>query len=826
MTRDRSSSVVQSIASTVKDISDNVLSPENESVEARSLHNPILEEKSVITADVRLDQTRIRAQSLPSDSENIFLLEAKSKDQRTMDINSYPFIRSEQEKLTQDYLLKLNYNSVLDLEYISCINQSYDDAILSFKSDCDHNVEYLKLLSQQSKYITENLNSLSLNYDQVVKETEDFATHSAKLLQEQKILSQKAQELDHVMKMFEPLETISKTLITSGNNIIKTGKVQTILLQLQEYLDFFASHQSYQDAESYHLRYRQCMTRGLTLVRNFNIDFLKAKQSEISSKIAEKKLDAVSLDIIMYSEFSNDIEKQTDNTKFPSLVSIIVERCYSHDEYKGLLSEILAQYFKVRLNLISAYIELHSTVNNQAPSSNTESLQTIQTDIVLYCQRSISTYKKLLDKEYLQFLDYFPISNYDSNMQEFFSQELLSFCKQVFDPLYDDLRNRILRETKITELCHLTNLISSYFENHDEYREHMFIPYAELFEPILNDSQSRLIFRIQNFVDNKLLKYKPQAEDLQLGQRKNGNRRNSLLDEVEENLFPNLYVPVGKALTVLSNIYELVGPSVFDDMAHFIVHSCIYMLKNGALKLAIGHFGPVDAKLFYLSNLIMLKNQLNNFDIQFVRTETSVDFTSGILELIEIFRSGKLYVNFNSNGGLLELVKKSAPKVVNDMIDAKQEIELELANSVNDLVTECANIICAPVLSDDKKPLKEKSVSLNDNILIKIPHFCCQMKNYIEEDEIIGYLLGLLSKLIYSTYESYYKSCEEKISRLEDSEEFKEMMEPDTFLNFINESVAGVQDSFGEENAKLQFNESILDDAVALQEGNTDPSET
>lgn len=722
---------------------------------------------------------------------------------------TFPFTDAEKEQLVLNFLDSLNYNSVLDSEHIESINDLYDDQFLSFKADCDSNIAYFASLMSESKAVLENLTLLTFQYDKVTKDTLDFAQQSSALLKKQGELEAKSQQMDSVLQMFEPLEGISKTLISSGNHIIKTGKLNSVLSQLQDCLNFLGEHENYKDSEFYTIRYRQCMTRGLTLVRNYLIDFLKNKQVKVTEQLQDKELSPLKLDILMYNEFTSDIDKQDENTKFPNLVCAIIDKCVSHTEYRGLVSDVLQHYFKLRLQLLQFHVQ------QQQSAAQTHE----QTGTVQYCQKTIAVFKKLLERENQLFHKFFPVLSFDPSQQGVVYDELYGFFKQALEPLYDEVRNRVLREASITELCHLTNLLTTYFEFDEElsvvttYDNKL--EYGELFEPMLNDSQARLIFRIQNYIDNKLLKYKPSPEDLQLGSRKKlsetqQQRRNSALNDFDDNLFPELYVPVGISLTILSNIYELVHSMVFDDIAHYIIHSCIHMLKNGACKLAVAHLGPLDAKLFYLKNLVMLKNQLNNFDIQFVRTETSLDFTSGIQELIQIFRNGELYVKFNEKGGLLELVKKSAPKVVNDMIDAKHEIELELSNTVNEFVTASANSICAPILGDAELSLKEKAVKLNDNVLMTLPLIYTQIKLFISEEEITRYLLDMLSNLISTTYDAYYKTLEEKISKKQlNIEEMDDVMEPEAFDNFLGETITLLKEQASEPEP-IEFNEDIL----------------
>lgn len=805
MGRDRSKSIVQKIASEVLSHVGDDLRPENESKEARGIHNPILSSReNVSTSQALLDRRRAQSFSLPK--------AIHAGDNEKSQFLLYPFTEPEQAALTETYLESLNYNSVLDSRYIQEVNDHFYNEILEFQSNCNRNIASFRVLLDDTKDIEMNLSTLRFHYDQVVSETEDFAKQSTLLLERHKELERKASEMLRVMHVFEPLEVVSKTLSTSGNAIIRNGRIMAILKELQEYLEFLDAHKSYRDAENYSMRYRQCVTRALTLIRNYAIDSLKAKQAEVTRKLDKKDLTVLNLDIIMYSEFRSDIEREPDNTQYSRLMNALAENCAHHLEYKGLISDVLQHYFRLRLALIRSHFQLQASAHSDTDGSAKDATG----DIVLYCQRAISSYKRLIEKEHALFVEHFPFTSYASTVQQHVETELHSFFHTILEPLYDDLRNKIIRETRIAELCQLANLIASYSDTDDTMsvqlsRSGAHIEYDELLEPILSDSQARLIFRIQNYLDNKLLKYKPSPEDLQLGNRKKLTRKNSVLDEYKQNLFPDLYTPVGKALSILSDLYELVNPMVFDDMAHYIIHSCISMLKGGAMSLATSHLGAMDANLFYLKNLTMLKTQLNNFDIQFVRTETSLDFTSGIQELIQIFKSRRLSVTFNSEGGWLELMRRTAPKVINNMIDAKKEIESELSNSFNEFVTQAANQICLPLLSEDQASSKEKVHKLNDNVLMQIPQLHGQIESYIDETEIVSYLLNVLSNLIFSTYDSYFKSLEQRLLELDAAEELNDIMEPETFQNFLNETVSRLQESLHEKTMDFEFDEGLLE---------------
>ena len=71
--------------------------------------------------------------------------------------------------------------------------------------------------------------------------------------------------------------------------------------------------------------------------------------------------------------------------------------------------------------------------------------------------------------------------------------------------------------------------------------------------------------------------------------------------------------------------------------------------------------GPIDGQLVYLNNLVILRNQINNFDIQYTRTDYTIDFTSGLSDIWQLIKDRKFGFN---NGGILDLASRAAPKLL------------------------------------------------------------------------------------------------------------------------------------------------------------------
>lgn len=836
MPRGRSKSIVQKIASDVPSYEEEVLNLGNNSKKDSPIGKNA--EKTVTAKQLSRNALTNLMVSRRSKSFSYPSRETSSSDDQSCVL--FPFSEKESEMLWLNHIETYNYNSVLDHDDLAVINEVPDDFILNFADNCAINIQNVNELIDDNKYILNTLDSLTIQYNKVSKDTVDFANQSTELLNQQQKYQQTIEDIDVLMKAFEPLDSITKSLSRPGNYFIKKQRFRDILVQLDESISFLDRHPDFKEYEFYKIRYRQCTTRALTLIRTYLIEDLRSLNNKITEALTKNQSDtsnsSLTMDIFLFNEFSDHIQEDDFNEyesfyQFPNLVGEIVKRIPNHDEYQGLLDDILLQYFKMRLTFLSPYI--WDKINQQ--KNQKESPE----ELVQYCQNNISFFKNIIEKEFNLFSKFFKYLEYPQHQQVFLKNGLYDHFKSLIDPLYDDLRHKILRESNIVSLCELTILLQKYYEfeddvslsqsmvtaNYSTYSSSysLKINYGELFEPILRDVQSRIIFRIQIYVDDKLANYKPKVEDLKFGYRKrvssssnkgNGTTKDPLDSEFDQNLFPDLYLPLGKALTILSNIYELLNSIVFDDLAHYIVHSCIHILKTGAYKLALSYLGPLGAKLYYLKNLIILQNQLNNFDIQYVRTETTLDFTSGFNEIYQIFRKGEFSYNINEKGGLIELAKKSVPKVINNMIDAKYEIELELNNAVQEFITECANKIGEPILNEKSNlsdPL-QNTLKFRDNLIIELPKIYKEIKLFIEDSIIIKFLMDGLSNLILSTYQKFYTTLENNHTNQTIQKNFEDIMEVDTLLNFINELVSGLYDEDDEKENTIEFNEDILNE--------------
>ncbi|CAG8522986.1 372_t:CDS:10 [Acaulospora colombiana] len=220
-------------------------------------------------------------------------------------------------------------------------------------------------------------------------------------------------------------------------------------------------------------------------------------------------------------------------------------------------------------------------------------------------------------------------------------------------------------------------------------------------------------------------------------------------------------------------------PPIFDDIAQDAVQLCLQSLLSASE--AITRESKIDGQLFLIKHLLILKEQIASFDTQFIHEEKDLDFSSMTDAISEMLHNK--YTIFSPTK-LLGLATKGIPKVVENRIDAKQEVDKELKHICEEFILDNSKAAIEPLssfllkvstfrLRNDLREVHRQTSLKNQNfaqpdkiievyetfqetVKNRLRYIIPKMSEYLGDRETESILLKPMQKHIIDTYQAFY----------------------------------------------------------------------
>ena len=165
-----------------------------------------------------------------------------------------------------------------------------------------------------------------------------------------------------------------------------------------------------------------------------------------------------------------------------------------------------------------------------------------------------------------------------------------------------------------------------------------------------------------------------------------------------------------------------------------------------------------DAQLFLLKHLLLLKQQIVAFDIEYVTPDVSFDFSGVTNTFYELRDRGGLFDPRNLwrfvGGGLL-------PRVVENMLDAKVELDGRLRTIINDFTTSAAERMTHTINEKARgKKNFDASIALQKTQELtakEVPLLRHKLDEYLDDMRTKETLVGAVQHQVVMNYESFYE---------------------------------------------------------------------
>lgn len=710
------------------------------------------------------------------------------------DLLLFPFTEQEKHSVTDSFLDQFKYQveaASVSLNTPGKRHQQQDMSHVKYQTFLDscafRQRQYGDLLKQSDSIISD-LRQLTLSYDTVSHDTETFQSEANSLIAQVEKYSALKEEIQNTLNVYERLDPITRRLNNPNPNIVRKSSFHDLLVELDSCLSFLKANQDHKESAVYEARFKRCQVRALTMVRNYVIAQVRSVGQEITKKLSQgTTVNDITRDALIYTRFTEDLQGIKDIT------SDLCSRFQDDSEYENLFNDCLHAYYGVRYSLIQAVIRAHFNVNDS------------MTSLTQFTQNNITFLERLFQSEAEVYSSVFS--------RQSGSLTLSSWFGELAEPLYDSLRHRVLRESSIGNLCGLISLLERYYEYDEEELELLQLgngdldldpkalpgqqlppqqqqqqqlqgyKMSEVLLPILQDTQTRLIFRIQNYTANEIAHYKPQAADFQISQRKNAASSSSnsscSTSEISHSAIPS-FPPLDKALILLSKIHGHIPSQVFTSLTHTIAHDLINALLVTSKPFVTKYIGRIEGEVWLMRELLRFNQSLSQYEFGFEGDmsgfqgdmDTVIDF-SGTVNFIRGIISNvpqqDAAASRSRKSSAWEILSDTIPKVKTEYRDSRIELQTALATVVESFDSEAVQLIMKSIspsssAAADAVDWDEKMMTLRDTIKLTYQHLYDLIKVYIPSRDldpdhiILSSLIDSVGPLVTKAYENWFNT--------------------------------------------------------------------
>lgn len=647
-------------------------------------------------------------------------------------------------------------------------DDGYTDYMETLKRYNAHCQEIIAVIGEA----LDSINNLEKEY--VFVSTKTNALHDAceQLLADQTKLINAAENIQQDLVFFNELDRVTTKL--GASSLAVTGETfQSLLIRIDECIDFMTKHPSYRDSAEYLVKFKTCRANALSMIKNYIVKSLNEtassimhRQSSISAEDSFSGLNAGSENVVtgnqedaftlFYGKF------RTNAPKIIGLVEQIEKRMDLDPDYFHLLVEIHNCYFSKREQLVGPSVT----------AAMTELLAANKQDQCALVRSGCSFMVHVCEDEHQLYGHFFTKP----------SQKLDEMLQRLCGSLYDMLRPLIIHvyhlET-LSELC--TILKTEMLDDHVQNYPVQLRAFEYVAKQMLEDVQERLVFRANIHIRDDILGYKPAPGDLAYPEKlemmeeiakslketaaKQASEQSFIevkLDESSEKAVDDtsssttgatgpgtehskkslaqqqrfqtspadmhgMWFPtVRRVLVCLSKLYRCIDKTIFQGLSQEALQACVQSLVNASNGIRTRQFAKdsntasksakpkvIDSQLFLIKHLLILREQIAPFHGEFAIRETQLDFSrtkDAAYQMLDLNTLPKL-LRVDSNNALLQFFVEGTPEVKEFYIDSKKDVDRQLKQACEEFIDYISKLLIG-ILDDF---LSKAKVVLNLN---------------------------------------------------------------------------------------------------------------
>lgn len=565
-------------------------------------------------------------------------------------------------------------------------------------------------LSDQIGATLSDLEKLSEQYNFVSNKTNALHTMSEQLLADQNKLSSIGDDIKQKLHYFTQVEHLSQRL-NSTTMSVNSEAFFNVLAKIDDCLDYMRTNSNFKESHTYFVKYRHLQNRAISLVRSYVTHVLNHATEQVLAPNDEDQNDQESMDTAYAVYFG---KFQAAAPKLRMVISEIEKRAETNADYANLLGDIQREYAARRSRV--AGVATGGALRGAAAAKGAR-------DHCSLVRAACSLLAHAARDECALYSHFFSHS----------SPALEEYLQSLCNGLYETLRPHIIHinhlET-LAELCVILRVeVIEEQVNNDPVR---LAALGACARALLQDAQERLVFRAHVHLRADVLMYRPAHGDLAYPDKlimmeqiameqslKRSDSRNSMVSDISvtsqevaninveaqrrpqaspADLHGMWYPGVRRTLAALSRLYRCLEKKVFQGLAQEAISLCVQSIDN-ATKQIISNTTSIDGELFQIKHLLILREQIAPFQVDFVIKETTLDFSNVKNAAYGLLQKPRQIFSLNSNNALLEFLLEGTPMVREHLLDSRKEVDRQLKACCETFIKDATEILAGPMIT-------------------------------------------------------------------------------------------------------------------------------
>lgn len=589
-----------------------------------------------------------------------------------------------------------------------------------------------------------DLAQLSMQHQTVANSTNSLHQVSEQLLADQVKLSTVHSEIERRLQFFRSLDRITQRL-SSPTLGINSPVFKECLDRLDECIEYMTSHANFKESRMYLAKLQHCQSRAVALVRSYVTQVLLTATQQCNSAPSTDSSATSTRNIIPSadSDFARCYGKfQACAPRIRSVLGHIEERVnkVTNSGYEGLLADCQSCYVEQR----------HQLLWSSVSTAVQELSQRHKGDHCTMVRSGCAFLLHICQDEHRLFAEFF-----SSQVQA----QLTDYLEGLCTCLYDVLRPAIIHINHLETLAEICSILRvEMLEEHVPSNPGPLEAFAQVIWQLLEDVQERLVFRAHLYLQSDILNYKPAPGDLAYPEKlemmesiaqsiaeqqsqqpgrgmRRSDSRSSLASigsatsqevahinhAVEQprsrtgnspaDLHGMWYPTVRRTLVCLSRLYRCVERPIFQGLSQEALSMCMQSVTAAADAIS-QRKTAMDGELFEVKHLLILREQIAPFQVDFTIRETSLDFSKVKTAAFGLLQRRRQLLSLNANNALLEFLLDGTPAVREQLIDSRRDVDLRLKATCEKFIASATTALVGPLqtfLTQVQSFLKMKS---------------------------------------------------------------------------------------------------------------------